>query len=358
MKQKIFIIQPYLTKYRLDIFKDLDSKFNEIYYIAASDKYYNYGVNKKEKKLKKIFLLKRINLGFCYYLTGIEKLILRIKPKKIIISGDFRSINYWIILLFSKIKNIEVFVHGQGLFKKNKKSYLSIALFKISLLFCKKYICYNEFIKFDLKKRFNISSNKITYIDNTIINNFTVVPKFKKRKEIIFIGRLRENSNLGILFDALIELRQKYKINFKIKIIGDGKEKNKLIKFIKTNQLKVKFYGQIYEQKKINKISKKSLFGIYPGNAGLSVVHYMSLSLITIVHDSIYNHSGPEPSYIKHNYNGFKFKYNNKDDLIKILKKIYFLNDAKLKKLAKNSYRTYQKLNKIKMSTKFEKILN
>ena len=55
---KILIIQPYLAKYRVDLFNQLKKKDNEIVVLYSKDKKYSYGANIKKNFFTKI--LKRI----------------------------------------------------------------------------------------------------------------------------------------------------------------------------------------------------------------------------------------------------------------------------------------------------------
>ena len=82
------------------------------------------------------------------------------------------------------------------------------------------------------------------------------------------------------------------------------------------------FHGNVYGDK-ITEISKLCHIGIYAGNAGLSILHYMCLGLCPITHDSIYDHRGPEPSYIKSGYNGFTFKKESVKDLVSLIEYLY-----------------------------------
>ena len=351
---KILIIQSYLAKYRADLFNEISEKYKEVHVITSKDKNYEYGLGSSNKFNH--ILLKRINFFFFHIQIGIEKKILFLKPDKIFIAGDFTSLSYWSTLILSKFKSIAVYVHGQGLYKKQKKNYLYKFLFLITLMFCKKYICYNKFVKKDLL-RFNIKSKKINFLNNTIINHHKSLPsKTKDKNEIVFIGRLRIGSDIIFLLEVLKNLKVNHNIDLHLKIIGSGEEKNNLIKFSKLNKLNVKFYGEIYDLKKISKICKNSKFGIYPGDAGLSVVHLMSLSIIPIIHNDFQKHNGPEPTYVNKN-NGFLFKRKNFTSLTDLLIKITKMHTKELYRLSKNSYQTYLLLNKVKMSDKLIQIL-
>jgi len=352
---KILIIQPYLAKYRVDLFNQLKKKDNEIVVLYSKDKKYSYGANIKKKFFTKI--LKKIDFKFFYLQIGMETFLLKYKPDKVFISANFRCLNFWLLITICKLLSIPVFLHGHGMFKKSKINFIYRLIFNYSLLMCTKYICYNKFVKKKLLL-FNFDKKKLTFLNNTLINKHCLKPSFNRKKdELIFIGRLRNSTNLELLFYALQSLKNDHNIIYKLKIIGDGENKLKLVNLAKFLKINVKFLGNIYDDIKIRNICKNSCYGIYPGNAGLSVVHYMSLSLIPIMHDDIIFHSGPEVSYVKKKFNGFTFIRNNKRSLVKILKKICFLKQEKIFSISRNAHETYLKLNYPNFSTKLLKIL-
>src|SRR5680860_1857230 len=64
----------------------------------------------------------------------------------------------------------------------------------------------------------------------------------------------------------------------------------------------------VHDDSRIAKISRSCRTACYPGDAGLSVVHFFGLSLPPIVHDDITTQQGPEPSYVENDVNGFVYE--------------------------------------------------
>jgi glycosyltransferase involved in cell wall biosynthesis len=190
-------------------------------------------------------------------------------------------------------------------------------------------------------QKLRLSDTKFRIIHNSIFNSCSIRPEIKtfSNKDILFIGRLRKGCNIELLCDTIIELNSG-QIN--CHIIGSGvleemyRNKYMEYKFIQ-------FYGMIYEQKKIAEISENCVIGCYPGNAGLSIVHYMSLSLPCLVHDEISKHEGPEPSYVIDKYNGRLFHYDDEKHFKQIFVEI-LNNLSELKKYGMNAYQTYRNL--------------
>jgi glycosyltransferase involved in cell wall biosynthesis len=198
---------------------------------------------------------------------------------------------------------------------------------------------------YSLKKieKLGLSKKKFEVVCNSISNSYPILPETRNffLKGVLFIGRLREECNLELLCDAVIQLREKIPL-VELHVIGSGSlEHYYTAKYSKYDY--IYFHGKLYDQAVISEISKKCSLGCYPGNAGLSVVHYMSLSLPCLVHDNIAQHSGPEPSYVVNNYNGYLFRYGNKLDFQ--FKIGYALdNPDSIARCGSNAYKTYREL--------------
>jgi hypothetical protein len=127
-------------------------------------------------------------------------------------------------------------------------------------------------------------------------------------------------------------------------IIGGGDNETILRNKYKAHSC-IKFYGKIFDQQKITDISKKCYIGCYPGQAGLSVVHHMSLSLPSLVHSDLTTHMGPEPSYILNNINGFMFGNYCSDSIAEALGSAYDKRDTKeYSQIGYKSFQTYSDL--------------
>jgi hypothetical protein len=82
----------------------------------------------------------------------------------------------------------------------------------------------------------------------------------------------------------------------------------------------------------------------------------MTLSIVPIIHKNFTRHSGPEPSYVNKK-NGLFFKRQSLSSLTNLLIKISKMSPKNIYDLSKNSYQTYLRLNKVKMSDKLIQIL-
>ena len=87
--------------------------------------------------------------------------------------------------------------------------------------------------------------------------------------------------------------------------------------------------------------------GVYPGDAGLSVVTYLALGLPVVVHDDLYKHMGPEPSYVSEE-NGKLFTRGDCESLktsIDILR-----SSCRLKLMSLNNLKFYSTINGCEMA--------
>lgn len=351
----LLIVQPLIASYRKDFFDELSTHFDEvdIYSNINVDNGFKKNVQGKFNSIHTPIIGKR---GKIYYQAGIISAIIKNRPAAIYITADFRAIHYFLILLIAKILRIPIFPHGQGLYNKPNPSLIHRFLFKTTISLSSQYICYTK-STYDSLINIGINPKKLSIIDNTIVNNYPIKPNERQnlKNKIIYIGRLREGSNLELLFDALKILKNEG-LELSLDIIGDGEKRAIYDEYVKKLSIDAKFYGAVYDDKKISDISRESKCGVYPGDAGLSVVHYMSLSLVPIVHNDLTKHMGPEPSYIIDNINGITFNRNDANSLAIAIKKV-ITNDKIYKKISYNAYETYKKLSNPSMAEKFIDII-
>ena len=220
-----------------------------------------------------------------------------------------------------------------------------------------KYICYNDLVK-DSLITLGIGPRSLIVAENSINNSHCVGPKDKNGNEtgILFIGRLRENNGLRILARCIKQINSKRTNPIVLHVIGGGLESDE-IKELDLHESCLKVYGEIHDQARITEISLHCFAGCYPGNAGLSILHFMSLSLVPITHNKFHIHQGPEAYYIKDGVNGLLFEYNDPDQsLYKTI--IRLTSDPGLiERLQIKAFETYEQLVNPPLSQRFLSIL-
>lgn len=340
----ICIIQPVLASYRHRFFNEVSLSANRLTIITGPTpsefgsvreaKYFHI-----EKNIMSIGPIRIFIFNYLYFLRSNDV---------IVHFADFKYFSTWLLLLLGRFFNCKILLHGQGGYKK--KSSLSNFVYNISLRLCDKYICYTEYSRDSILKKINKNlEKKVLVLENSLmVDNFGSCHKAHS-KDILFIGRLREGCGLDLLLEAASSL------DIKVNIIGPGEQTyiDKL-KF-EYNQI-AKFFGAIYDNNLIKKIACDCFVGVYPGDAGLSVVQYMAYGLPIIVHSEIKNHMGPEPSYVIDGCNGLLFKRNDINSLVSNLS--ILRNDIQLRNaLSTNSINTYVALNNPNMAERFQQIL-
>lgn len=140
----------------------------------------------------------------------------------------------------------------------------------------------------------------------------------KKKQEfcILYSGRLSKRKNISILLDALSVVKNKYKMEIPLHIIGDGPETNNLKNQTENYRLnKITFHGELYGENVHSTFLNSSLF-VCPGAVGLSIVHAFSFGLPIITARGDEAHSS-ELELLEENKNGGFFELGNPESLAK-----------------------------------------
>lgn len=290
--------------YRKPIYSGLDNFFEEVFVIDCSCfDVFLYSSNGQAKKTSWIRMLYASRNCFLFVAA---------------FTGSFRLLLITLVLLLLTKKT---FSHGQAFFKKIKPNLFSrlIACFWLSI--SSKYIAYSHigldhtFVSSTYRTKTVVCYNRFESLHSLSAINQEILPasKFSLANpfRLVFIGRLRPLSGLDLLLNA-INSCLKQKLFFQLQCFGCSLDPNPHILS----------YGNC-SVLDIQHLSAGAQIGIYPGDSGLSVLHYMSLGLCPVTHDSLRLHCGPEPAYLIDGINGFNFKRHSLDSLIDLLKLLY-----------------------------------
>ncbi len=283
---------------------------------------------------------------------GIVSRLFSERPDAVFIFANPRYLSFWWTLIAGRILRIPVFPHGHGIFKKGMLTWPYRCMQSVLLRLCTRYICYTPSVR-DAYVRAGFSPRKLVVAENSQKNAFPVVPSSKTgaERDVLFVGRLRDGSNLEWLFEACERLRQEGK-DLRLHVIGTG-EKDLEFRDLARGKNWITFHGAIYEDADIANISRDCFVGVYPGNSGLSVVHLMSLSLPPVTHNRLEEHNGPEVSYIRHRDNGWLFDRDRPvESLVEGIREI-FENTALRKSLQSNAFACYQNLTVPSLAKRF-----
>ena len=229
VEKNLFIIANYLS-----------SRDNNVKLITASE-----GFDKKFKNIDiikpKLNFLKNISRKLKYLICLLELLTLIFSGKEIIVFS-FQANLYCIILC--KIFKTKIVVRSNSSPSGWSKNLLKKVIFKYLLGLADKVIVNSIDFKKQFKILFNINAKCIyNPLNRSEILKFSKeyvgLPFYQKNKKslkIITIGRFTDQKDHLTLLRSLNKIKDK--IDFKLLIIGRGINKNKMINYIKKNNLK------------------------------------------------------------------------------------------------------------------------
>ncbi|MFA3791370.1 glycosyltransferase [Aliiglaciecola sp. SL4] len=345
---KILVVQEILPSYRVPIFNELARLNNGSVTVLSSKTDLSFGKNNPnnmqfkhvETEWKK-FLFKFKFSSTVFYERSKCDIVLHV--------ADFKFISLWLMLIVNVFSPKRLFMHGQGGYKNN--SILSSLIYSVTIALSNGYICYTDYSRNALLKKLpSILHKKVTVCENTLsVSPVSSINDFNT-KSIFYIGRIRSGCNLEFLLEAtrLAKLR--------IELIGAVNDEYRRKLELKYQGV-VKFHGAVFTEERQKEIAKGCIAGVYGGDAGLSVVHYMSLGLPVIVHGQISKHMGPEPSYVENEVNGLIFERGNLNSLVEKMNMV--ANDKRLNiRLANAALKTFNNLSRPSMAEKFDRIIS
>lgn len=351
---KLLYIQPIIPSYRQHVIDSLAAEFS-IKTASDQKKSNQHGFLSANLNLStQNYSCEEIKFGKAFFRKGTIKALTSSEYDAILTDFDIKNITFWLSAVYCKIKKINFYIYGQGPYKnKYPKLYLKL-IYYIALALCTRFICYNEYSKKILTELCG-ENKKIRHIDNTIINNAPVTASQKTNitRDILFIGRIRDGCGIENLIHS-VKKAIKNGIKIKLHIVGEGP----LMESMKNeNQdCNIIYYGKVFDNNKISEISLNCACACYPGSAGLSVVHYMSLSLPPIVEQNMANHMGPEPAYITNNVNGFLFDGSENDGLYEAIVKIATMDTKHLSSIQMMAFKKYQELSQVNFGKELLKL--
>lgn len=275
---------------------------------------------------------------------GVGRYIRRERPNAIMIFGNPRYLSFWTTLLWGKLLGIPVHVHGHGLYKKRHIGAFHRLIMTFLLKLATSYICYAPIVRQSFLDH-SFSEQKLSVAHNSLINRFPVQPREKRGDErgILFIGRLRKGSNVPLLVRVIERLRRVDGFPLRLHVIGTGEE-TQSVQTETSNFPWVVLHGEIYPQEQIREVSLDCFLGCYPGNAGLSVEHLMSLSLPVITHDDLPAHQGPEPSFVRNGVEGLLYDHRTPEESLYQALKSLATDPLRLARMQHSAFEEYQRL--------------
>lgn len=236
-----------------------------------------------------------------------------------IITGDYRDLSAWMVLVFGKLTRRKVYLWSHGWYGresgikkwiKKRFSHLSSGEFVYgdhakAVMLSNGYTADRIFVihnsldySVQLKARGELKSTSI-YSDHFKNDN----------KTILFIGRLTEVKRLDMLVDAIGILAEKHEY-YNLVFVGDGSMRNELESLAKDNNLTdVWFVGPVYDESKKAELIYNADLCVSPGNVGLTAIDSMMFGTPVATHN-VFEDQMPEYETIKQGVTGFYFGKN------------------------------------------------
>lgn len=220
---------------------------------------------------------------------------------------------------------------------------------------CKK-LDYLVVVSENLRKYYSakLKQTKVVFIPN-VLEGIPSSNSSLTDKRLISVGRLSKEKGYMDLLKIYKELTQNYK-DWKLDLIGDGSEKEKLENYVLENNLhdNVKFHG-FQDKKYINKMFNKSsiyLMTSHTESFGIVLLEAMSYGLPCIAFSSAEGAN----EIIENKYNGFLINNRNKEEYLAKIKLL--IEDDKLReKMGANAKKSVAKYDSNNIKEKWYEIL-
>jgi glycosyltransferase involved in cell wall biosynthesis len=367
MVKRVLLISNVPQPYRIPLFNELNRKFKEkdiefkIVFAAKGYKRRRFNLDFTEMEFDyEILNSPKINFGniertfFTY--AGINRLISRYKPDKIIVLGfSIATIKIWLRSFFHKIEYI--IWSGAIDFPGRLDSFLRKFERKLLISRASAYVAYGSKAKEYLVKM-GAPAEKIFIAINTIdtkfFNDETSKIKSLLRKteqtHFIYIGYLVPRKNVNKLIEV-IELVAQSRNDFVLDILGDGSERDDLEKMTARKRLSevIKFHGFIQKANLPEFLASSACFlfqtdfdvwGLVVNEAMASGVPVLSSINAGATYDLIINGK-----------TGFIVDYNNKKEVVQKINTI--LDNPKLtESMGKNAFELIEEKANIKISAR------
>jgi glycosyltransferase involved in cell wall biosynthesis len=354
---RLLIVQPLLARYRVPVFRTLAERY-EVTLLSDSRAGKQSGfdscvpdwLNHREGRVTPV-ITERV-----FWQQGVVRAVCS-RPDAVLIFANLRFLSFWAALVLCAALRIPLYSYGQGLYSRPSQTRERALAVRTVCALSKRYICYTESCRQSLL-RAGCKSSKVVVAPNSVTLESVVRPDERSHIEdgILFVGRLRRQTGLEILIEAASRLREN-RDGIRLHIVGDGDEGPTLRSYYSSCRW-ITWHGAIHEDGSIAEISRDCRVGCYPGDAGLSVVHFFGLSLPPIAHDAMHEHMGPEPSYIVDGENGFLFhKAGGAEALAQRLETIWSLGLDDMGKIVSGAFDTYLALSAPPLGTRLADIL-
>ena len=358
-KRTVFYVQPLVARYRFEVISALRQRFN-VKVFANTRGIESHGFSSEHPECEEFVEtpIVKILRTRAKFQQNVASRIVRERPAAVFLFADVTYISLWLSLILGRLLRVPTVIHGQGLYRYPRPGLLRTVGYRAVVAMSTRYVCYGESSRRSLEQ-IGCPSKKLDTTSNSVMVARTIDPSEKTGAEtgVLFIGRLRDGCNVEILIQA-VEVLVSEGNKIVLHIVGDGELGGQLQKAY-FGRAHVIWHGAVYDDSEIAEISKACRIGCYPGAAGLSVVHMFGLSLPPVIHDQLHMHMGPEPEYVVPFDTGFLYaRDGGADALTVVLRSIWDLSPADLRKVGERAFSKYHQLNSPSLGQRLAQIVN
>ncbi len=356
---RVAIIEPVWTHYRYPVYRELAQRCHVDWIFSPAPRETGFGAvtpaGTASLRYIEVPMRKPLGQAAGFWQAGVTRYLVRERPDVVMFSANPRSISFWMALVAGRIFGIPIYAHGHGVYKKTQISWFYRRMMNLLLRLSAGYIAYAPIVR-DSFARHGFLTAKVQVAHNSVVNPFPLPPGEKTGTErgVLFLGRLRPDSGIKTLLNAVQQLRQ-IGCELELHVIGGGENLPRLQE-THSGLGWVRWHGDVYDPARIREISRACFAGCYPGNAGLSVIHMMSLSLPVIVQDGLERH-GPEAALVRDGTNGVRCPSAQPGSHLDEALGAMARDPAKVREMQNAAYQTYLELTTPSLATQLAQIL-
>lgn len=327
---KLCCIFNYPPAYRTSIYKKIDETFDTQFIwseevidgIPSDIKKLDYSIVKRKPIINKNKML----FGKYLWVTGLLTLPFKKYDTFIVTETAYNSGFPFALLCRLLGKRMYGWGHGQ---KKLTKRFAPFIKFKFKLL--TGFFCYGEKGKQRLVE-LGVSADKIHVIYNSLGGHVDTEERKLCQSDILkehfcndyptllFVGRLTKVKQLDWLIKA-IQAHDKQGLKYNLLIIGEGEESDSLRRMASESGVRERiwFYGECYDDRKLNTLIYNVDLCVSPGNVGLTALHAMMYGTPVLSHDD-FETQMPEYETIIPGETGMLYRHGSFEDFCSKIK--------------------------------------
>lgn len=315
---RIFVIQPALPAYRVQLFSRIAEKFGDRFSVLAS----------RQPELAMLSCAD-IEVSWLHVLNPMQKFwpglewqpgALWVSLKRgdvLVLPGQPRTLSNLALILKAKMIGARVVWWGHYWSSTSRPWRAAIRFELMRLPDAILFYTDQEVMEYSARLGRH-PSIPISALNNSIETKKIVALRAPyssvgRSRDLFFIGRLTPKAELGLLLEALACTSC---ANIMLDVVGDGDEAARLRERADILGIsdRIAWHGAATDEARIAEVANACRAFVYPGAVGLSLLHGLSYGLPAIVHDSRWQHM-PEIAAHTPGKNGTTFRQGDVDAL-------------------------------------------